>query len=138
MSLSYRNYVLLCAFGIVIVPLAAILVFFVIPNMETVYTPQFSEAAFDALAPGMEMQKVLRELGEPFDIVDWNKEGSHRLELLTKTEVSEYLKDNPSVLVRQTWGYSKQGDSTADWYNVGVEFGPGGKLAKKFRYYVTD
>ncbi len=139
MSMSYRNYLLLCISVIIVLPVVAIFgpLIWSYYNADTVFTAQLDKQRFDALVIGDDVKTVLREIGPPLDIIDWDEDGRYHFALSKTEEITKYLNQGPSVMVKQTWYYSKQGRLTADWWFVGVEFDREMTISKKF-WELTD
>lgn len=137
MALSYRRYLFICTLTIVVIPITAFLVF-LFPKFDTVYGYGFDKEHFEAFPEGGDTENVLLTFGPPLKISYWSKEGTDRLILTDPAKINDYLQSEQKSVEKQRWTYSKQGDSGADWYLTGFEFGPSGKVVKKYNDYITD
>jgi hypothetical protein len=117
--------------------------YFVFFNEDTLYSPHFSEEAFDRVHVGMPEAEVRGLLGLPLKIIIEDSNGRN-LRMIdfrderTTTSYPDVPSGSPAETAAIIYFYSQQGNSYADWHVRTVTFTPRQVVSEAYKSYHVD
>ena len=106
------------AFFLISLNLLGFALYEIVEREDTLYAVGYSDLKFSQITCGSSHENVLKALGEPL----WKNK----------------LKVSSDLRVDETWGYSKQKDSTANFKQRLIEYDPSGRVVRFTCDYYVD